>query len=244
MTAAATLGAASIFVFKPPPTDGPLGGFAFDDAIQDELSVPSQRGRRVARTIGDITFYGGAAYPYTDVVVALAQGDQELAWQLFMINSEALSLTALVSLSFQYFVGRGRPSERHCLTDPSYDDFCGDKLQYASFFSGHAAMAASGAALTCLHHAHVPLYGSRWLDGSACALGIAGALTTGVTRIMAERHYASDVLTGWAVGGAIGYAVPMLLHYGRSAPERGATTWRAAPFVTLNPFQLGVTGLL
>jgi len=37
------------------------------------------------------------------------------------------------------------------------------------------------------------------------------------SRLMADRHYASDVIVGMGVGFGIGYAVPVLLHYSRKA---------------------------
>ena len=41
----------------------------------------------------------------------------------------------------------------------------------------------------------------------------ANALTTAVTRLVADRHYATDVVVGTGLGFAVGYAVPVLLHY-------------------------------
>ena len=62
--------------------------------------------------------------------------------------------------------------------------------------------------------------------GAACAapvaatvVGCGGGVTTGgfattgaYLRIAADRHYATDVLTGSAVGSAIGFSVPYLAH--------------------------------
>ncbi len=38
-----------------------------------------------------------------------------------------------------------------------------------------------------------------------CALGIATSLTTGMFRIAGDKHWATDVLVGWAVGGLVGW---------------------------------------
>ena len=36
-------------------------------------------------------------------------------------------------------------------------------------------------------------------------------------RISADKHYATDVLAGWASGLVFGYALPTRLHYGQRA---------------------------
>ena len=38
-----------------------------------------------------------------------------------------------------------------------------------------------------------------------CAVGVATALTAGVLRIVADRHWGSDVLVGFGLGAVVGY---------------------------------------
>ena len=67
------------------------------------------------------------------------------------------------------------------------------------------------AAVSCSHHAHIPLSGGQaWIP---CLGGFAVAATTATFRIAGDMHYASDVLMGAAVGTLIGFAVPAF-HYG------------------------------
>src|SRR5262249_61997116 len=54
----------------------------------------------------------------------------DLAWQMFMVDAEALTLTALVTETTKRVSGRARPS------GPAEND---------SFFSGHSSIAAHGA---------------------------------------------------------------------------------------------------
>jgi membrane-associated phospholipid phosphatase len=84
-----------------------------------------------------------------------------------------------------------------------------------SFFSGHTTIAATSAGLVCANHSRLPLWGHPVADASACALSSTAAVFTGVSRILADRHYATDVLAGFGFGFGIGYAVPVLLHYSR-----------------------------
>lgn len=236
-------------MFKGPPESGGRGGALFDDDARELLIAESRSGRDRARLIGDYTFYGGMIYPYTDPIVAWAvHGDADLAFQLFMLNSEAMSLTAFVSLGSQYFIGRARPSVENCERDPEWEVYCDDSLEYASFFSGHTAMATTGAALTCAHHINIPLYGAPAADALACGAAVTGALTTGLARIGADRHYATDVVVGWLVGAAIGIGVPVFGHYGRAQKRDGRaassrSSFLVAPRLSTSAPQLGVVGL-
>ena len=78
----------------------------------------------------------------------------------------------------------------------------------ASFFSGHT----SGSAAATFFFARVF---SDYFPGSKLkpyVWGLAATLpaVTGYFRVKAGKHYPSDVITGYLVGGAIGYLVPTL----------------------------------
>jgi membrane-associated phospholipid phosphatase len=66
---------------------------------------------------------------------------------------------------------------------------------------------------------NLPLYGGGPFDIMACAAAAALAVTTGVARIVNDRHWATDVTAGLLIGGLAGYGLPALLHY-RAAPEQ------------------------
>jgi membrane-associated phospholipid phosphatase len=44
------------------------------------------------------------------------------------------------------------------------------------------------------------------------------ALATGYFRIAADRHWTTDVVTGWFTGAAIGFVVPYFFHRRHGAP--------------------------
>ena len=46
---------------------------------------------------------------------------------------------------------------------------------------------------------------SRTARFAPCAVGVGTALTTGALRMTADKHWASDVIVGFLVGGTIGY---------------------------------------
>lgn len=85
----------------------------------------------------------------------------------------------------------------------------------ASFFSGHTTLAATGTFLT------YQIYKEFFPNGSGkyYVLGAAIALPaiTGTMRILAGKHYLSDVLVGYAVGAGIGYVLPIIHKKGKGS---------------------------
>lgn len=88
-------------------------------------------------------------------------------------------------------VGRNRPSESEEIFH--FRPFGGRR----SFPSGHAAQAFAVASVIAAH------YDSLWASGTAYGI----AALAGLARVERGRHYASDVLAGGLIGGAIGRVV-------------------------------------
>ena len=88
-----------------------------------------------------------------------------------------------------------------------------------SFPSGHSSSAAVAAGLVCTHHAKLGLYGSAAADIGACVVSSAMAVTAGAMRIVADRHYATDVAAGLLIGGGIGVGWPLWFHAPRKREE-------------------------
>jgi len=219
---------------REPNWESPLPG---DRAVRGALAARTRSGRETAGVASDYTWL--TAQWYTQIVDALVLtfllDDQnfDVAWQMSAMNAEALALGFVLTRGAHRLIGRTRPLELGCENDPSYDGLCPFPGNTAGFPSGHASMAFVGAGLTCAHHQYLPIYGNRAADLSAC-LGVAAlATTTGVLRIVSDSHYVSDVIAGSLLGFAVGYGVPVLLHYGFGAPahEYGVAD-RAAPLRT------------
>ena len=124
----------------------------------------------------------------------------------------AFTLSSIVTFGLYDSVGRARPSYVDCLRDPSFSAHCTDSPT-ASFPSGHTNEVFTAAGLSCVHHAHLPIYGSRLADALACARDVTLATADGVLRILGDRHYVTDVMAGAAIGFTFGYGMPLLLHY-------------------------------
>jgi membrane-associated phospholipid phosphatase len=134
----------------------------------------------------------------------------ETAFQIGVMNAEVLSLTLGTQQFVANTVGRERPFGSTCTGAADDPGDCADQDRYRSFFSGHTASPFALASATCVHHLTLRLSGD--FGGLTCALEFAAAAATGALRIVADKHYATDVLAGAAAGTLIGLAVP-LLHY-------------------------------
>jgi membrane-associated phospholipid phosphatase len=124
-----------------------------------------------------------------------------------LIVLQAAVVSADLNQIVKFAVGRQRPCAH-------YAGDCGGGAgraladQNLSFYSGHASVSftlatASGTVASMRGYRRAP-----WI----WAVGLALATTTSYLRIAADRHYMTDVLTGAALGSAVGLALPRLLH--------------------------------
>ena len=238
------LGTGALILFhaeKPPQW---TGGLVFDDAMRRGARGDSLGTRRTAALVGDLTYYGSLAYPYLIDVVAVAwigHRKPEVAAQMALINTEAFALTGVLSFLSNAFIRRERPYAADC-TAGNAETFPDCRLggKSESFFSGHTGIAATAAGLTCSHHAHLALYGGGAADALACAATIAGAFVTGYTRLIADKHYLTDVITGAVLGFPIGY---FIAEYHYRHPSQATTAWLVRPMPMLTPTTAGAAAV-
>jgi membrane-associated phospholipid phosphatase len=170
-------------------------------------------------------------------------------WQVGMMDLEAFAVAGFLNRAIMFGVGRARPSVPSCAADPAYDELCGSSSNNASFPSGHTLGVATAAGLTCVHHRYLPIYGSTAADRAACVAMVVATAATAVTRVMSDRHWASDDVAGAAIGFGAGYGLPWLLHYRYGAPRPASApeAWQQpllVPMASTTTLGVALVGLL
>lgn len=219
-----------VLLLNPPPTEPRWqGGILFDDAVRGGLRLESQQSRQRARSVGDWPYYTAAVLPLIVdplFVAWLAEDDGKAALNLGLIGLEAFSYAGVLSFVSTRLSVRERPDSLECRRQHPEG---GCEPDTEAFWSGHTSIAAASAGLVCANHSYLPLWKHRALDTGACVLAGAGAAVTAVSRLMADRHYATDVIAGSAIGFGLGYAVPVLLHYRRKRADVTVSIQAGAP---------------
>jgi hypothetical protein len=251
---AMALGFGIRFLGPSPPHEE--NAWQFEKDIAGALAIRGGASSAIG-TLGDIGYIGTIAYRFVDsaLIPSIYWKRPDIAWQMLMIDLESFSIVATVVWTAQAFVGRQRPRFRDCPEEARPGTSCssfGDN-RYRSFIMGHFSVAATGAGLTCLHHARLGTYGGGSADAIACGAHVTFALATAFSRVAGEEHYVSDALLAGGLGFLAGYVVPSALHYGFGGGFGGASDaegtrrqhsdraadMRPAFRVTLLPFMQG-----
>ncbi len=241
LTGASILGAIGVtFLLKYPDDARWKGGILFDDALRDVLRANNQGARDVIRIASDITLLTSIAQVVIldSVIMPMLDHSPGTAAQLSLINAQAFAVNILIATLLFKAAARERPLIPDCQRDPNIDPLC-DTGAYASFPSSHTSSAFTAAGLSCVHHTYLPLYGDKARDIAACAESLVLATATGLFRIIGDRHYATDVLVGAAIGFSIGYFYPWLWHYRYGSQPSAAT--RKLGMITVVPLPTGLS---
>ena len=222
---------------KGPTTPSWTGGIFLDNEVRGLLRGRSDHVQRTMTRYADIEYSAMTLFPWVDVAIALGvHRSPEVATQMFLIDAQSLGFTSSLTLFTKWFVARQRPYARDCVPGATIGIHgCGTSYDNIGFFSGHTSATFTGAALTCVHHAHLPLYGGGLPDRWACLWALANASATAVMRIMSDDHYASDVLFAAGIGFVSGYVMPSWLHYGFGNTRRGTRAGAPEIVPTLQP---------
>ena len=203
------------FAIKRPPLGDAEKFFLFDRSADEHLSLNNVRDRYRARDASDVLLSLETTWPFFVDSLIVGYGvrkSPDVAWQMAVIDGEALAISAAMHQITTAFVGRPRPYVGDCGTKlPSDSNDCVRSSRFRSFYSGHTSLAFTGASLICAHRARLPLFGGGW-DTATCITAYIAAAATGTLRIMGDVHHATDVLTGAVLGTAVGLIVPAL-HY-------------------------------
>lgn len=159
----------------------------------------------------------------------------DMAWQMSAMNLQALGIMGLSLRIGHDLIKRERPDTEPCREDPEYSESCGAGRE-ASFPSGHVGFGMLGASLACVHHMNLPLYGGGPQEAVVCAAHVSMAVSSGILRMRADRHYLSDIVIGAGLGAFSGYVLPEVINYtGPPQPRALAHAgfrWTVAPWAT------------
>ena len=171
------------------------GGILFDNWARSNLMLGSESARTNAANVSTVLLVAVGATPLlvdAGVLTGWVHRRGDLALQMFMVDAEAMTLTVLITETTKRLSGRARPS------GPGEND---------SFFSGHASIATTAATLVCLQHLELGLLENKAADATVCGAAATVAFTTGLLRVMADRHWASDVIVGAGIGAGSAFLV-------------------------------------
>jgi len=227
------------------------GGVAFDAGVRSILRAPTAPERTIADDTSSALLYAMVAAPFLGAAARTmaAHGSPRDMAGLSLVSAEAFGLAMGATYLAKTIVARERPYATndglatYCTTHAS-DPMCGSDRN-ASFFSGHSAIAFTGAGLLCTQQI---FFGPKGVDALGCAGGMVAATATAMLRIVADMHYASDTLIGAGIGLAAGMLVPYVLHFAPWAPfpiakrMRNVDEKKNAPLVGFSVSPFGAQG--
>ena len=169
-----------------------------------------------AKNASEVVMYGATALP---LVSSFLFVKNEEKFKIGLMAFEVLSITYGVRGLAKVMFPRNRPFVYNNEVDEA------PKLEVdarESFFSGHTAYVSAA----CFFSASMASTYSNNSLVKALAWGSAAALpaVTGYLRMKAGKHFLTDVVTGYVVGGAIGYFIPKL-----HENKKGTTTLSIVP---------------
>ena len=198
----------------------------------------SPAGLKASARMSDLGFRTLVIAPYVSDVIfgaLILHQNVDIAAQLALIDFEVLTLAGMTQLLGSRIIGRARPITEHCP-----EEGCGSG-PYRSFLSGHAMASFTAAGLICRHHAELPLFGGGAIDTWACVWALTAASATGTLRLVADQHWASDVILGGATGWMFGYYLPKLLHFHSKKVVAKTAADGKPPVITWLPTLTGTT---
>jgi membrane-associated phospholipid phosphatase len=126
-----------------------------------------------------------------------------------VVLAEALLVNGALVSAAKYTVQRPIPR----VYSPALPEVVSSPSDYRSFYSGHTSITF--AALTAASMTWTLRHGDSWWPW--VVTGVVGT-SVAAERILAGRHFLSDVLVGAAAGTVVGLAVPWLHARGRLGP--------------------------
>jgi len=165
--------------------------------------------------------------------VAVRGGFEDGFGEEALLLVEAAALSQGLNQGTKFLFRRQRPWAH--AADPPRGEEMGSRDSVLSFASGHSStaftLAVTSGSLASLRGDA----GKEWV----WVTGLTFATATAYLRVAADRHYLTDVLTGAAIGAAVGWTVPRLVERRPKPPANPAELAKPRPLVPAFSVALG-----
>lgn len=157
--------------------------------------------KKTPATVSDVFMFSSVALPGLLLIDRNICKDKSY----YIMYAEVLMVNGSITFFTKTLSNRARPYAYYAGTDPT---LLSGKEPLRSFFSGHTSFTAASlffmAKVYHDYHRHSPWRYVIW-SGAAVTPAI-----TGLLRVRAGKHFPTDVATGYIVGAATGYLVPLI----------------------------------
>jgi membrane-associated phospholipid phosphatase len=190
------------------PGTGSRGSLNGVDAWFHDAMTGWVLSRNTAGVTSDILAY--ALAPVAAIAGAWAttgpHASEGAGWRAASIVTESALVSGAVVEGVKFIAARKRPYVRYGNGEASGTYGVSDVGSHLGFPSGHTAWVTSlGVALATTASIEESA-AAPWLWAGAAV----GSVTTSALRMIAEKHYFTDVATGTVIGAACGVVVPLL----------------------------------
>jgi len=183
-----------------PPTAAELASLDRNNIWKFDRSA-TERWSPHSATASDVFMYSSIAMPGLLFINKNVRRERYVS----LLYAETLLLTAGVTNLVKELSHRYRP---FAYNDEVADEKKMEKDATRSFFSGHTSLSASASFFMATVYADLnPDSRLKPLVWTSAAVLPA---VTGLLRYFAGKHYPTDIIAGYVVGGAIGFLVPYL----------------------------------
>ena len=143
---------------------------------------------------------------------------------------ESASVSAALVQGVKFIAARKRPFVRYGDGETSGAYGLADPDSHTSFPSGHTALATALGVSLAMTATLEESRAAPYLWGAAAAMSV----TTASLRMIAEKHYFTDVATGAAIGAACGVVFPLLHRRGGALAGGSLSIAAQGPAVSLS----------
>jgi membrane-associated phospholipid phosphatase len=189
-------------------------------------------GRKSADTVSNVWAY--ALLPLGSIAGALTatgpHASDGAGLRATVVVLEASAVSAALIQSVKFFAARKRPFVRYDHAELAGTYSADDPDSHLSFPSGHTAFVTTLGVSLAMTATLEESPAAPWLWGAAAAASV----STASLRMIAEKHYFTDVVTGAAIGAACGVVFPLLHRRGSALAGGSVSVAAQGPLVALS----------